>query len=229
MARAPNKLNNFRYERKFLVSELTIHEIEAIVNLHPAVFSEIYHPRYVNNLYFDSFAMKSYFDNVDGVSERTKVRIRWYGDMFGAIEKPVLEFKIKQGSLGRKVSFPLIDFFIDERLQLECIADVFDSSEIPEGLRLNLSAIEASLLNRYRRKYFLSWDKKYRITIDSELAFCPIAKARFLHKYVDFVSTVLEVKYDPVDNQHANKVTSHFPFRMTRSSKYVNGIDLAYL
>lgn len=229
MARAPNKLSDFRYERKFLVSELTSHEIEAIVNLHPAVFSEIYYPRYVNNLYFDSFTMKNYFNNVDGVADRIKVRIRWYGDMFGAIEEPVLEFKIKKGSVSRKVSFPLMRFFIDEHLQLECIADVFESSDIPEGLRFNLSAMEASLLNRYRRKYFLSGDRKYRITIDSEMAFYPIPNARFLHKYVDFVSTVLEVKYDPADNQYASKVTSHFPFRMTRSSKYVNGIDLAYL
>ncbi|UCC50651.1 MAG: polyphosphate polymerase domain-containing protein [Anaerolineaceae bacterium] len=229
MTKAPNRLSDFRYERKFFVSELTYHEIESIVKLHPAVFSEIYHPRYVNNLYFDSFAMKSYFDNVDGVAERIKARIRWYGDMFGTIEKPVLEFKIKRGSVGRKESFPLKSFSIDENLQLECIVAVFESSDIPEGLRINLGAMEASLLNRYRRKYFLSGDKKYRITIDSELAFCPIANARLLHKYVDFVSTVLEVKYDPAENQHANKVTSHFPFRMTRSSKYVNGIDLAYL
>lgn len=222
-------LNYFRYERKFLVSELTGHEIEAIVKLHPALFSEIYQPRYINNLYFDSFAMKNYFDNVDGVADRIKVRIRWYGDMFGHIEKPILEFKIKKGSLGRKVSFPLQSFFIDENLQLDCIASVFESSDLPEDLRLNLCAVEASLLNRYRRKYFISGDKKYRITIDTELTFFQIANARFLHKYVDFASTVLEVKYDPAENKYARRITSHFPFRMTRSSKYVNGIDLAYL
>ncbi|UCC51019.1 MAG: VTC domain-containing protein [Anaerolineaceae bacterium] len=229
MTSVSTKLSDFRYERKFFISDLTSHEVEAIIKLHPAIISEIYYPRYVNNIYLDSFAMNSYFDNVDGVADRIKVRIRWYGDMFGVIEKPVLEFKIKRGLVGRKESFPLKSFSIDEHLQLDCIVDLFDRSDIPADLRLNLGAVEASLINRYRRKYFLSADKRYRITIDTELTFCPVEKARFLHKYVDYASTVLEVKYHPEDNRQVTRITSHFPFRMTRSSKYVNGIDLAYL
>ena len=87
----------WRYERKFFISGLKKEDIEFMVKLHPAIFREIYHERTVNNLYFDSYEMKSYLDNVSGNSQRAKVRIRWYGDLFGIIEKPVLEVKIKRG------------------------------------------------------------------------------------------------------------------------------------
>jgi len=33
---------DFRYERKFLISGLTKAEVESIIKLHPAMFSEIY-------------------------------------------------------------------------------------------------------------------------------------------------------------------------------------------
>lgn len=219
--------NNYRYERKFIVSELTRYEIEALVKLHPAMFSEIYHPRFVNNLYFDSFSMKNYYSNVDGLLERVKVRIRWYGDLFGVIERPVLEVKVKNGSLGRKESFPLTPFSVDEDLQLDTILGTFEKSDMPQVLKLDLNSLEFSLLNRYRRKYFVSADRKYRITIDTEMVYCHIQSANntFLHKLTDLMNTVVELKYGPGEDQYAEQVTNHFPFRMTKNSKYVNGID----
>ena len=78
-----------RYERKFLTSYLSKPEVEDIIRLHPASFSEIYHARYVNNIYFDTFSFSSYKENLGCISDRTKVRIRWYGEVFGYIEEPV--------------------------------------------------------------------------------------------------------------------------------------------
>jgi hypothetical protein len=49
--------------------------------------------------------MSSYWDNVSGLSKRVKVRIRWYGDLYGHIQSPILEFKIRNNTLGSKVSF----------------------------------------------------------------------------------------------------------------------------
>ena len=83
------KTNNYRYERKFFISNLTKYEIESLIKLHPALFSEIYFPRFVNNLYFDSLNMKNYFDTIDGLGDRMKIRIRWYGSLFQDIEKPI--------------------------------------------------------------------------------------------------------------------------------------------
>ena len=48
------KPSQFRYERKFFISQLTKFEVESMIRIHPAVFSEIYHKRFVNNIYFDT-------------------------------------------------------------------------------------------------------------------------------------------------------------------------------
>ena len=94
---APPLSGNYRYERKSVISELTKNEIKALIKLHPAMFLESYPPRFVNNLYLDSVGMNNYFDNMAGLKERVKVRIRWYGRLFGSVEKPTLELKIKNG------------------------------------------------------------------------------------------------------------------------------------
>ena len=64
------KLNNdYRFEHKFLISDFSEDEVESIIKLHPALFSERFYRRSVNNIYFDSPNFKNYFDNVNGVSE----------------------------------------------------------------------------------------------------------------------------------------------------------------
>jgi len=230
MAQAPSDPEGYRYERKFFISGLTKHEIELIVKLHPSMFSEIYDGRVINNIYLDSLKMKNYFDNVEGIKDRVKVRIRWYGDSSGVIEKPVLELKIKNGMVGRKERFPLIPFTIDDHLQVCTLVDVFRRSEVPDALQLGLISLKASLFNRYRRKYFQSADRKWRLTIDSEMEFYQIRTNinTFLHKSVDLINTVVELKYDPKEDQYVEKISNHFPFRMTKSSKYVNGMERAY-
>ena len=106
-------VKNFRYERKFLIDGGSRQEIETALRVHPALFSRIFHPRFINNIYFDSFAMAAYSDAVSGHMNRAKLRIRWYGDLFGPVERPVLEIKIKQGMVGRKESYPLKGFALD--------------------------------------------------------------------------------------------------------------------
>ena len=126
--------NNYRYERKFLISELTREEVQSLIKSHTVMFREIYHPRYVNNIYFDTFDMGSYFDNVNGAFNRVKVRIRWYGDLFGPIKKPILEFKIKKGLLGTKISNPLCPFFLNENFNSHVLTGVFEKSDIHPAL-----------------------------------------------------------------------------------------------
>ncbi len=107
-------VSDYRYERKFLVTEVDVAELDALVRYHPAVFSGIYHPRSINNIYFDSLDGTSHLENVEGNASRVKFRIRWYGDLLGQVDKPVLELKIKRGFLGRKESFRLTPFYLDE-------------------------------------------------------------------------------------------------------------------
>ena len=86
-------IKTWRYERKFVISELLQQEIELIIRFHPAMFSEIHQPRWVNNIYFDSFGARNYRDNVEGLRNRVKVRLRWYGSFFGLVKELRLEKK----------------------------------------------------------------------------------------------------------------------------------------
>ena len=225
------KTENYRYERKFFISELTRQEVESIVRLHPAIFSEIYHQRFVNNIYLDSPDMRSYLDNIDGSQRRMKIRIRWYGDLFGTIEEPILELKIKDGLLGRKVSFALNPFSIDEKsFRFGEIIDAVRGPDVPDSVKMEFAALEPILLNRYRRRYYISADGNYRITIDSDTVFYRINthNGSLSHKLTDRTNTILELKYDQDRDHYARRIAGHFPFRMTRSSKYTSGIEKLY-
>ena len=231
MRYANNAPGSFRFERKFVVAELDKPEVESLIKFHPSMFSEIFCERSINNIYFDTCSMSNYFANIDGLQQRTKCRIRWYGDVWGEVTKPVLEFKIKEGLVGRKESFRLNPFTLDEQFHVDTIYEVFKNSDIPDQLKLDLVSLQPTLLNRYSRKYFQSADANYRVTIDSNLQFYridPYANT-FLNNLIDDHYVVLELKYNHDKEHLASTISSYFPFRMTKSSKYVSGIQKLYL
>ncbi len=67
--------NDYRYERKFFISEVPKQGVETLVKLHPAMFSEIYHQRFVNNIYFDPVNLGNYHDNIEGSTHRISILI----------------------------------------------------------------------------------------------------------------------------------------------------------
>ena len=226
MEKAANKL--YRYERKFFIPTMDNHGVEDILKQNHAFFREIFETRYINNIYFDSIDKKSFFDNIDGVADRTKYRIRWYGDLFGLIEKPVLEVKIKKGLVGLKEIYPLPSFTVDKNFTCNRMVELIKSAvEVPEGRRELMSFLKPMLLNRYKRKYFSSTFNDFRATIDSEMEYYSIKESfnNFIDKVVDDRSTILELKYGPDKDVSAEQITKQFPFRLTKSSKYTTGID----
>lgn len=217
-----------RYERKFVISNQTLKEIEKIIKYNPFMFSEVFYKRNVNNIYLDSMSMKNYANNVIGNSQRLKIRIRWYGELFGLIKKPVLELKIKNSDMGRKLTFPLKQFILTKNFSREILQkEVFDKSNLPNWLNEGLKLAQLSLLNCYERKYFLSSNKIYRISLDDNLIFFEIKNKTnfFRHKIKDKQSIILELKYNKEYDDKASEITQSFPFRMTKSSKYTKGID----
>ena len=221
-------LRSYRYERKFLVDALTQHQVRALVKRHPALFYAPYPPRYVNNLYLDSREMENYYANVDGAAERRKVRVRWYGELFGSVAHPYLEVKIKEGLLGTKRSRPLAGFDLGPDFCDRYFWHCLERSDLPDAVRWELRNLKGVLLNRYYRHYYVSHDGRFRVTVDSELTFYKVDGAfsnNFVHRQVDHRATVLELKYEVDDEPGAGRVASYFPFRMTRNSKYVQGVE----
>ena len=219
-----------RYERKFVVDRLNYWQIESIIRHHPVAFKEIFKKRQINNIYLDTVDFKTYFDNVYGNTTRIKVRIRWYGDTFGPVDKPVLELKIKNGLAGRKLSFPLNPFVLDKTFDQETLKRALNHEELPVWVKEKLSGYYPALLNCYLRKYFASPGRKVRITIDEKMTYYGISARSnsFIQKYEEKRAVILEMKYDLEMAYVASDISQRFPMRMTKSSKYVNGIDLFY-
>ena len=217
-----------RFERKFAIRDMDYNSIHQQVKLNSAAFSPLYYPRHINNIYLDTPELQYFLDNVSGIGDRIKARIRWYKEQKGFIEKPVLEFKIRKGFLGNKISFPLASFSLDEHFSNQLLVDVFKRSDLPLWTREVLANLSPSLLNRYKRKYLISFDERYRITLDSELSYYHIGNnTTFMESYTSD-DVIVELKYAKINDDDAIYITNNLPFRLTKSSKYVNGIELLH-
>ncbi len=217
-----------RYERKFGLDNLSAFGAEQIILNHQACFKEIYRERYINNIYFDTQNLTFYYDNISGKSQRKKYRIRWYNDLLGNIENPVLEIKIKSGLLGTKKSYPLSSFCLEAGISTEDVVKrSLLNSQLPDIVKQETAVLFPVLINRYKRKYFSDFTKRFRITIDSGLEYFNISgkSLSLLHCFKDFNNTVIELKYQKDYNDFAANISEQFPFRMTKNSKYVNGIE----
>jgi hypothetical protein len=216
-----------RYERKFLVRELSLHEVESIVRVHPALFRTTFPPRWVNNVYFDLPGLDNFTANVDGAMRRVKLRVRWYGDLHGRVERPVLERKAKHGLFGTKEVFELPPLELSPGFAGRAIEAHVAGAGLPGAVREQALAQDAVLLNRYRRSYFLSADGRFRLTLDSALEFRPVGRlgGGGLFRADERDTVVVELKYDAELDVQAERIASAFPFRLTKSSKYAAGIE----
>src|SRR5262245_60106890 len=224
---AERAASDLRYERKFVTFELGAAEMLAVIRFHPAAFREAYHPRFVNNIYFDTPSLDHYHANVRGLANRVKCRIRWYWQPFGPIARPILELKRKRGLLGSKESHPLRPFELDTGFDARC---VFEKSDLPASLLFDLASLRPMLMNRYLRRYFVSHDGHHRVTVDTGLGFRPMVGGvgRSTTWVGDDGRVIVELKFGIGHADEGSRIATRFPFRLTRSSKYVLGMDTLY-
>ncbi len=228
---AEAEVRDYRYERKFLVEELDAGQARLLVKRHPAMFYAPYPPRYINNLYLDTEDMENYYANVDGVDERRKVRIRWYGDLFGEIAKPMLEFKIKSGLVGTKHIYPFPAFCFDDAFDHASFRKLVQRADLPEPVHFYLKRLGVVLCNRYYRWYYATRDQRFRVTVDHEMAYYQVRRScnHFRYRFLDAQNIIVELKYDKPQDVQAGRISGFFPFIVTKNSKYVTGIDRVYL
>jgi len=218
---------HLRYERKFLPAGFSIAEVLACVRQHPALFREAYPERPVNNLYFDTPGLRHYHDHVNGAASREKVRLRWYGEFHGRVERPRLEFKYRQGLLGGKTTHGLPAFSVNGGFDRDALGALWTRANLPEATRLQLRGVQPVLANRYRRRYFVSADGHFRLTLDWALETHDVRAASHAPRAVrhEELRLILELKYDTACGAEADRVANSFPFRLTRCSKYGLGLE----
>lgn len=219
---------SYRYERKFVLENISKQEAVHRIKMHPAFFREIYQERRINNVYYDTEHLQFFKDNVIGIADRKKVRVRWYGQTFGFAAKTQLEYKLKEGLLGNKYTFQLPGSEIKTSVESSDLLFFASEAELPEVVKEELKNLQPKLLNSYVRSYFQSADKRFRLTIDEDLSYYRVSQfsSGFVRKAEEKNKLILEMKYAPEHDRLGGKITGAFPFRLSKSSKYVRGIEL---
>ena len=223
--------NSYRYERKFLIDGTDRYTVERIIRSNTQNLKTLFPPRRINNIYFDDIEMHAFHDNLEGITNRRKFRIRWYGnDIYGLIHKPVLEIKIRNNSVGMKEKYSLPPISLNNKTSHLDIREILLKSNIPSIRKEELMRLSPKLVNGYSRKYLISSDKKYRLTLDNDLFYIKSNQRKIFSNYkiTNTKSTVMEIKYNRDDDDKISKLTSQFDFRLTKNSKYVNGVYKLY-
>jgi len=219
------EIKEYRNERKFLLSGISKQQLKSFIRLHPAGFKKAYPNRYINNIYFDSFEYNNFQEHVNGVQSRSKIRMRWYAEMFGEI-RAQLELKQKNGSLSGKAIWELVPFTLSPGVCSKELGRLLLESSLPNGIKTVMKKMIPVNANRYVRQYYICPDKSVRITIDSNLEYFDIkqGKSSFMYSRKETDGLILELKYPPTAHVQAAKIASAFPFCVFRSSKYISGL-----
>lgn len=207
-----------RYERKYRVEACMPEEVLHVIRMNPAGFRKAFPDRYINSIYLDTPSFTDFNENLAGVSERAKRRIRWYGNDLKHLHKPQLEIKRKENLLGWKDTIPLPDFSIGPDFSFRQFCRQHLSP-------LTFWELVPTALVRYKRAYFVSMNKQIRLTVDTELTYYATDdRLQFQSSPYHDPAIILELKYERQLDKNIDYITQAFPFRMTRNSKYVSAV-----
>ena len=206
-----------RYERKYRITHVSLPEVRQIVLQHPASFHLQYPDRRINNVYLDTPDLHTLIHNNYGFSMREKYRIRWYGEDIHQLRRVRFEIKRKHNELGTKEICKLPDGPLSE---LNSYAKIIHQMSFPLAY-----ALSPTLLNSYQRSYFISHDRKFRITLDRYIQYQSLLiQQRFFRFSHTDAAVILELKYKKEDEAEIGRITRFLPFRQTKNSKYALGL-----
>ncbi len=205
---------DWRYEIKYIISKEQLYQLNQLLIEHPASFRTAFPDRLVNNIYYDTPDFQMCRDNLAGIAQRRKVRLRWYGDA-SKIVKPVVEEKIKNNSLGRKENHRLSDDFSE-----------YDIMRFVQDDLLYEGKLIPVLQNQYRRAYFINLAGNFRLTVDSNIHYQKAWDRKFTNRSHAFTDErlIVELKFKQADLPLEKEISRFIPFRPTKHSKYVTGV-----
>ena len=223
-------MNDKRYEIKFVIP------YEQVGDVIQWLYSETklttsYPDRYVNSLYFDDIYYNTIHDNLAGVSNRRKLRLRWYHDNDEqVISGLVLESKIRDGRLGYKKKFKINDSsssLFDVKLS-NMVNYINDNLSDDDARALLSNDYYISTLQvMYSRAYFEDCNE-LRVTLDNNISFRAVHPYDELSKstIASYPFTVMELKF-PLDmKMYVSDLIRSLHFTPKRHSKYLIGMSI---
>lgn len=209
-----------RFERKYVLDQNKSWVFRNILS--EKKFGKMHDKRKVMSLYFDTLSFSFFKDNVEGVADRIKPRIRWYENIGSNKEKKIqasLEFKKKKGFVGTKTIYNLGKFKdIDNLLKMVKQSEFLNKLSVI--IKQNVFPV---LITSYTREYFIHYDKKFRSTIDTNLSVVSVLNNKIK---IPINKEILELKYNlENDNDFRNSIiNSNFKLRFQKFSKYSVGL-----
>ncbi len=219
-----------RFEKKFTIPSYLALAFEA--DLIQFGFTEIYEERSVTSIYYDTDDFLNFVESEEGISNRQKIRIRFYNNQ---INKAIIEYKNKNAELGWKDYSDLSELnAFNSSLKLN-LSNFLNENLIIEIPKIISYQYILTLGINYFRRYFISFDEKTRITVDKSIKFTRIISSRegiALDLGVLIEESIIEIKYDfysSSENIILKNLADIYNLNLSRYSKYCEGIKLFYL
>ncbi len=214
-----------RSEIKVPINENFIFQFDNWKNFENKI-SRPYEDRQVNSVYFDDEEYVTAHDNLAGISNRRKYRIRWYGD---ETKNFSYEIKIKKNNLGKKIILKSEN----ESTKLENLFSFKNDFFKKDKNKFFLNYIENLNLKpkmqiSYLRSYFL-YEGKVRITYDQKIEYSLANQFEINKSKFKDTMNVVEIKFDPKDFNLALELINDSKFLPKRFSKYLRGLYLSGL
>ena len=228
-----------RYEKKYTFSSVFLDEIRENLYRSSYVFEEAFPVRRINTLYLDTIRSDNYRDNLTGLSNRSKTRLRWYTEKgkFYSDENTNfrLEVKLRKNFLGEKM---VHEINLPNNLFCGSHTEFINYliKNAPDHFKPFLTPCSEVVLGvSYNREYYQSNSIDLRCTLDSDLIFWDPISGLMLEQEMKtgfylMEYGVMEMKFDSdVYNIIANGFEPLFQIVSSgRHSKYSVGTGMIH-
>jgi len=210
------QINDLRHEIKFLQKNNDINYLFHWIKNY-TTFRKDYPDRIVNTIYLDNIYNQSATDNLIGISNRKKYRIRWYGFDLTSIN---FEIKIKKNKQNFKKTFKLNKSILSNINDNFFVYQQLNKLLIKHGVFLP-DFIYPTLKVKYKRKYFKNHNG-IRMTLDDDLSYSHPKFDKFFNikNY-----KIIEFKFKSNEKNYLNQLFKKFYLYPTRHSKYLVGLS----
>lgn len=179
----------------------------------------------VRSIYFDDTLLSDCQANLDGISHRKKIRLRWYDSL---MPEEVLFFEIKWRN-NRVTGKHRLELHSQQNLRNLSYSQIYDGLiDIlpPQHIADLLKRSDPVVIVEYHREHFISADGLLRVTLDYNLKFYDQTGKQSISTSFPFLMhdfLVMEVKGPEETLQEVKQLLHPFAPRMGPCSKYVHG------
>lgn len=226
-SRAGSRGESLRYELKLVCQQSAYQRVRMALRLHCSGVRELYPARRVQSIYFDTLGNRALEQNLAGISQREKLRFRWYGE---STDRAVgtLERKLRENTLGWKESLRLRSPLDLEGQRGRTFVQQLARSATDEWRERLLHGLQPAQWIGYTREYLITADRRVRVTLDRDLR-CADQRLR-MHLSFRFPTPtarilVLEAKCAPEHYEAARALIGELPLVVDRCSKFVFASD----